>query len=1002
MDQWRFACPDADDRGVTLWMLNDRLEHAELERQAQAIHAAGIGAVIMRTYVGLRTEYRGPEWQACVATMLRAARAAGLQVYVQAGYMPSGIPDLRDEHTHRAVLALPRGAVRGADATLVAEDESSVYIEQPKRHVLDILSPAAVDEYLREAYERTWLTQFSAEFGATVTSVWVDEPHFSPPSLPWGATLIDRFRARWGYVIEQRVASLFRPIGEFAMVRHHYWRTVTELLLEGYFARVARWCEQHDVMFSGHLMGEDSLQSQIAYTGACMPLYSEMHLPGIDHLTLSLRWSCGGDTPARFVMTPKQCSSAAHQHGRRRVLAEMYGVSTQAITFADRKRIADWFFVLGITTRCLHGTFYSLRGRRKRIYVPHLSYQQPWWPFNRVIADYCARISCLLRSGRYCADVLVIHPVESAYCFFQPASKQHEGGGPPNAAVQTMNTAFARLSEHLMMIQRGFDYGDEHTLAAKGGVAGGMVSVGEMAYRVVVLPELATLRRETVELLTRFLDAGGVVVSTGALPTRIDGVETAAINALNTRMTRIENTPEALRAALDVACPATVRVQAVRGDAAHVWLHERRDGACTVLFMTNTSADEDVTVDVRIAAVGAVEEWDPARGTVAPVAVAQTAAETSVRLAFAPAESHLLVLDRERAADSRAACVQSVTQRSAIDAAWRVRRCDPNALTLDFCRLSKGAAPFGPIIPVIAVQQILQEDEPYEGPITLRFAFNAASVPARICAVIEDADQCAIRVNGAPVAYAGLDYYFDRSFLPVDITALVQQGENTLDLSLDFKPLKAPAFGLASLFANVAGSEIESVYLIGDFAVRGSLSPKAQRPESLRYAPAFTLAAESLGTSGDLVADGYPFFAGRIELSADVMLDPAADERVLLRLPGLEACVAHVAVNGQSAGACAWPPYALDVTPWVKRGRNTIQLTLTNTLRNLLGPHHRPLVEKEHAWGEIAFSGRYCRETNRGYDRWYNDRRVDTDAWTDDYYFVRFGLSSPPLLEHWT
>ena len=77
----------------------------------------------------------------------------------------------------------------------------------------------------------------------------------------------------------------------------------------------------------------------------------------------------------------------------------------------------------------------------------------------------------------------------------------------------------------------------------------------------------------------------------------------------------------------------------------------------------------------------------------------------------------------------------------------------------------------------------------------------------------------------------------------------------------------------------------------------------------------------------------------------------------------------------------------------VQEGENEIEIALTNSLRNLIGPHHRPQGELDHAWGENAFSGRYASRLRKTYPRWYEQREQETDAWTDDSFVVRFGLA---------
>ncbi len=57
MERTEFADPGPAYRGVTLWMLNDRLDPDEIVRQLDGFKAAGWGAVITRTCNGLRTPY---------------------------------------------------------------------------------------------------------------------------------------------------------------------------------------------------------------------------------------------------------------------------------------------------------------------------------------------------------------------------------------------------------------------------------------------------------------------------------------------------------------------------------------------------------------------------------------------------------------------------------------------------------------------------------------------------------------------------------------------------------------------------------------------------------------------------------------------------------------------------------------------------------------------------------------------------------------------------------
>ena len=74
MDRGQFRDPALAYRGVTLWMLNDRLDGDELERQLAGFRDAGWGAVITRTFDGLLTPYLSEEWMGLLERIVRTAK----------------------------------------------------------------------------------------------------------------------------------------------------------------------------------------------------------------------------------------------------------------------------------------------------------------------------------------------------------------------------------------------------------------------------------------------------------------------------------------------------------------------------------------------------------------------------------------------------------------------------------------------------------------------------------------------------------------------------------------------------------------------------------------------------------------------------------------------------------------------------------------------------------------------------------------------------------------
>ena len=66
--------------------------------------------------------------------------------------------------------------------------------------------------------------------------------------------------------------------------------------------------------------------------------------------------------------------------------------------------------------------------------------------------------------------------------------------------------------------------------------------------------------------------------------------------------------------------------------------------------------------------------------------------------------------------------------------------------------------------------------------------------------------------------------------------------------------------------------------------------------------------------------------------------DPAAG--YTLRLRAWEGTLARVCVTGRKAGIIAWQPYAFDLTPYLRKGRNRVEVQVVGSLKNLFGPHY--------------------------------------------------------------
>ncbi|HHV97584.1 MAG TPA: hypothetical protein GXX37_14175 [Clostridiaceae bacterium] len=1011
-----FKHPASIHRGTELWMLNDQLEDDELKRQISEMKKQGFYSFIARTYVGLSSDYPGKDFMHKMRVIVDTAREYDMKVFLQAGYMPGGVLGLPDQYTHTAVRKVRSNEIEKEKLLkeVLYKSEDTAYIVVKKIYFLDMLNPDAMKYYMKTSYEDMW-SDFKDDFGKTIVSVWVDEPHFSPPDLPWTDRLPEVFQKTWGYNLLENIHLLFEDVEQYRSVRYHYWRTILQLLKEAYFTEVSSWCRKNGLLFSGHLMGEDTLAAQIAFTGNAMPLYKYFDIPGIDFLTADLNWKHGqmmgkkGDN-YRFFNTPLQCVSASHQAGKQEKLCEMYGVSSQNLTFKKQKYIFDHFASLGINHRCIHGIFYSLKGRRKRTYPPHISYYQPYWDSYHVLNDYQARVSWFISQGKPGADILYLHPIEAAYMEYKSI---REDGVAGKDYYGDMDKDFNFMLRILIGMQANFELGDEDTIEEYGSVdESGRFVVGHMKYRVVIVPNLPVLRRKTVELLEKFSQMGGKLIIMGRLPEMVDGKPdgNVANRLLNLKGTLYAHDYQELRQLL--VNDKDKKYEYTGEGSTSIQVNYREDGHDRYMFIFNS--DEESPRDGRIKLKGNYEAYvlNPLDGTYQQVLVEQAEGNTYVNIYLAKGGSILLYLKANGAnlvnnINNKNKTIDRIGKNVSkyvieLGDGWKVSAENHNAFLLEYCSYKMRDGRFSEPLTILGLQHLLTREN-YKGELVIRFPFNVDVPPVNVMLALEDPEQQKLTLNGEYVNTNDIKGYFmDRSFKLVQLPNVFKKGENIVEVTRYFEPLEKPISSLSALFQKLKGVEMEAMYLVGDFGVYGSQEPTDTN--CIRYNKAFTIGLPSETVESELTSSGYPFFAGTVILRKEVVLDYVPkDKKAYISIEKLDACLASVSINGQAAGSLYWDPLELEISNMLKVGSNQIEIKLTNTLRNLLGPYHRPVGEVGYCWSGYSspdhpWLGEYSEETKEHFPDWYFKRYPDTSAWTDSYLQVPFGIKGVRII----
>lgn len=953
MKKYEFQEPKDIYRGLDLWMVNDELTNEEVAHQVEEFKAKGLSSVIFRTYNGLISDYPGPKFKERLRTAINTAKKCGLKITLQAGYMPSAFPELPKEFALHRITPIPEEKLTDGDVVLARYD-GIAYTDKIAAATVNMLDECSTDYYIKTAYENMW-EEFRGDFGDTVVSVWVDEPRFDNRYLTWTPTIDEEFTKEYGYSLKENIPALYHDIGDFKKVRYDYFTLLRSTMEKRYYSKVREWCHSNGLSFSGHLMGEERLSMQITQAVAVMPFYKYFDVPGIDMLRADHDWY---DKPLRafgkynqgFVersmhVSAVQCVSAAEQAGKEHVLCEMYGVTTPNFVFRDQMHLFDFFAANGINHQCMHALFYSPRGFRKRFYPQTFNVYQPFWENFRNIKDYVARVSNFISMGKTEKDVLVLHPLETAYGLCRGLTNPTDESN--RDIVEDYDKKYYRFIIGLYSSQIPFHFGDMATIDEMGSVSGKKFVVGDVKYNTVILSDIEVLSAKTLALLKEFAENGGRILIKGKLPERVDGaVSPLAKDILSTaeNLQTFENNECLLRELRKQNSKDFI--YRAEDDISTTVINHRKDGEKNYFFIHNGDCRREKRGELIINGLHKAYLFNGENSSISELYVTQEDGKTKVPFINAIGGSVMIFTEPSEIsiAGDRKDTPQNLLPISNLSAEIQ----GENLLTLELCtyKTEKMQSFYDKEMSIERVVEKLKREK-YEGEVTLKFSFYSEFEAKNLKLVLEDAEECKISLNGIAQDMTVCGYYYSKAFNIINLSDDVKAGENVIELTRYTKPQIAETVSddmkhLFELFRAPVGVDLERVHILGDFRVE--CIPEIPTGAGIvRVGKRFFMTpSEKTRAVSDFTSHGYPFYPGTIDYKSTVTLGEIAEKSndILLSVGIFNGCSSAVFVNGKKIGSIDREPYSISIKDAITSGTNEITIRLYGTMRNMIGPSH--------------------------------------------------------------
>jgi len=973
---------------VPFWSWNDKLNDDELCRQIEEMADKGMGGFFMHPRVGLLTAYNTPEWFHSIDTCVKKAKEVGIDAWLYdedrwpSGY-GSGEVTIHEEYRSRALLLLEEHEITADDTILDTYDDKGIEYFIVKRvapmgdewyngtNYADLMNKNAVRKFLDVTHER-YKEHNGEYFGKEIPGIFTDEPNYiirnnyKSPALPWSDYLEDFFFERHGYNLKDNLKELFFNINDYRKIRHDFFDSASNLLLESFTKQYYNWCDENNLKMVGHFMAEDSMHYQISWTGFIMPHYEFMHYPGIDKLGRRVNQN----------ITVKQLSTVAEQLNKERALSEVYGCIGQDCGFKERKWIIDWQAVLGVTFVNPHLSLYSMRGERKRDFPANLYYQQPYWKEEKAFSDYVARISELVSQGKRETKILLIHAVASAWCEFDPRP----------GIVTPYDAPFNTIVDLLIEENLDFHFGDESILQNHAKAQNGEIVINDYAYSTVIVPPSCTLKRSTVDLLTKMAQEGGGenIIFIHPYPTRIDG--SLSENYLPEKTYKTTKIEKAVEYVSEFFKDRVKTIDYYSGqNAKKIYTSSKIIEDEKIVLFANIEKTRQVKSKLIITDKRSPYLLDLASGDIFELPFERNGDEIHISAKFYAAGS-LAILFTDKAYKTKKMLYNTDTGVSFYDGYKAVSKCEfkgmkfneANVMPVNYVTMYIDGKLAAENMPLSRIWNEYFYRKPDGTKFACEYEFTVNNWNnEKMTAAIECAQNLDnITLNGhrltpkraylEPEVYDEAVNYKDVSFVKVSLEG-IKNGKNILRIE-GIKVNNTNGYGghyIIKDFKNYHSTELDAIYILGDF--------KVTEKDNSDFEIDFTYDEVN---HKDLTGSGYPFYAGNVKYTYEVDYKKSK-KQPFLRLNTANCSYAKVFVNGKLAGYKYMRPFIYDID--LKDGKNIIEIEFADTLFNLMGPNWIDGLENIDYISPEVFK--------------------NFEKYTDKYKFMPLGIKSVEIVE---
>lgn len=931
----------------TFYSWNENIEKEELFSQMKDFAELGITGVFIHARGGLSFEYFGDRWFDSFSYAVEVAKQLNIEVgiYDENGW-PSGFGNgyvnglgvdywqkkLRVERSLPCVdnIVLLASYKKFNDEYIVCDKKDGeifAFVELNSGYV-DLLSEKVTEAFILSTHE-VYKKKFGSEFGKTIKYVFTDEPQLAVP-YAYTNGIEEIFLKEYGYDMVPNLWRLAFDTNSFSQFHYDYRSLTSRLFHRNFTKKISDWCAENRLLLTGHFACEENTRT-LNLNGGVLNGYKFMQVPGVDAL--------GNRVQQEQLF--EQLVSAKNIFGKKDVLSETFGCSGWGTTFADFKYLWANQAVRGVTFPCLHLSAYSIKGIRKRDYPAFFSYQEPWWTDLAVLLDFMKKSAGFVRSERY-SDVLVISSNYSA-----------TGITPECQADIQLSSSYNSLVSALVKNQIAFDIIDGEIFDEVVKIEEKKLKARNKTYKALIISSALFLTKKTRILIKDLVD---------------NGIPVAIVdNYCNIDACKADN----IFSTCDSVKDFFWKTNYARTIAAYNRYGETDEDIVVRRYKNGFAyfnGNRNAVKKIRIYAANCDSLKNILNEDDGYISLDDGYADIEMQ------PGQLLLAEKcDR---------QDVFKNKTIEylAAKNIKKADKNAVTIDTGRYSLDRKNYSDKLFILDIEEKLSKES--IASVWIKYTFNTDYIPDDLSVAIEN-EAKEIYVNGVLCNGYSKEWFVDKSIKVLNISRVAVLGENVVEVLYSTNSNKIVSSEALDSENEINRNlfsfnlEVENIYILGSFFVeQNSFKKKVETIYTDR--PDFTIVKEHLLSQGDLTEQGLWFYRGRIVFNVSVPVISVGEKGYIKIIDG-EQCSARIRCDDTLGEILISSDECVDITACSGKELE-IELTISN--RNLLGPHH-------HILGEPAVVGGNTYRGVRGFEDEFLASRYLTTTRVSGYHFRR-------------